>query len=95
MPLPFRLFAGLWDIPGRAWRYHDRCDRLLGKLTRRVEHLRKDLTPQEKENPSSLRDEFQQQRDEIHERIKNESEQILRLRDKIEGFGKLFEIDTI
>ena len=34
-----------------ACEYHNGCEKLLGKLKRRVEHLMKELTPQEMEDP--------------------------------------------
>ena len=65
--------------------HQDRYERLLGRLRRRVEHMMKEITPQELEDPHRLRAEFQEQRDEINQRTRQESERILELREKIEA----------
>lgn len=70
--------------------YQDDYGRLLGRLQRRVDHLMKDLTPQELEDPEQLQIEFEQQREEIRERTQAESEKILHLRDLIESLIQLY-----
>ena len=70
--------------------YQDKLQRLLGRLKRRVEHLIRELTPRELEDPDRLRKEFQQQREEIRERTQEESEVILRLRDNVQELVQLY-----
>lgn len=70
--------------------HQDRYERLLGRLRRRVEHMMKEITPQELEDPHRLRIEFQEQRDEINQRTRQESERILELREKIESLVQLY-----
>lgn len=70
--------------------YQERLQRLLGRLKRRVEHLIRDLTPKELEDPDHLREEFHQQREEIRQRTQEESESILRLRGELQDLIQLY-----
>ena len=73
-----------------ACEYQDKLQRLLERLKSRVEHLMRDMTPQELEQPERLRADFQQQREELRNRIQEESEHILLLRDKLEELVQLY-----
>jgi hypothetical protein len=55
------------------------------RLQRRVDHIKKELTPQEIENPQRVQENMKQQRQEILDRIQVEAEQILYWRNKIEN----------
>lgn len=74
----------------QACDHQDRYERLLGRLRHRVEHMMKEITPQELEDPHRLRTEFREQRDEINQRTRQESERILELREKIEALVQLY-----
>jgi hypothetical protein len=67
-----------------------RYNRLNERLTRRIEHLKKEMHPQELESPDELREKFRTQREEIRNRIQEESEKILQLRKKIEGLSQYY-----
>jgi len=67
-----------------ASQYQDEYTVLKVRLVRRVEHLKRDLTPDEMEDPGRVQDRLRQQRQEIQERIQQEAEQIIELRNKLE-----------
>ena len=68
----------------------DRTRALAGRLQRKVDRLKQDLTSQEKQDPGSVQENLQQQRQEILARIQSEAEQILVWRDRIEGLVKIY-----
>jgi hypothetical protein len=73
-----------------ACAYHDKYQALHSRLVRRVEHLVRDLTPPELEDPEIVRQEMHRQRDEIRERIQNETEEILLWREKLENLSQVY-----
>ena len=74
-----------FDQINNLWK---RYQRLLIRLARRFEGLKKDLTQQELENPEKIKPKFADQRQEILSRIQDEAEKILYWRGKIEGLLK-------
>jgi hypothetical protein len=62
-----------------------RLQRLSARLQRRIDHLKQDLTSQEKQEPGKIQENMQQQRQEILASIRVEAEQILVWREKIAG----------
>lgn len=70
-----------------ASQYQDEYTVLKTRLVRRVEHLKRDLTPEELEDPERVQESMRQQRWEIQERIQQEAEQIIELRNKLEGLS--------
>jgi len=64
--------------------------RLSGRLERRVAYLKKELTPQELEDPIKVENELRGQRQELLERIQAETERIFNLNEKIEGLVQLY-----
>ena len=57
---------------------------LKSRLDHRMDRLWKELTPQERENPDQLKEKLRSQQTEINERVNQEAEQILKLRQQIE-----------
>ncbi len=74
----------------RACELQDQYQALLGRLQRRVDHLVKDLTPEELNDPEEVRRRMEAQRDEIRARIQVETEQILHWRGLLENLVKFF-----
>jgi len=68
----------------------DKYQALHGRLERRVEHLVRDLTPRELEDPEMVRREMLRHRDEIRDRIQAETEEILRWREKLENLAHVY-----
>ena len=64
--------------------------RLLIRLERRFDRLKQQLTPEELDHPTDLKQKFEHQRQEIIQRIQQEAEKILYWREKIESLAKLF-----
>ena len=73
-----------------ACAYQDKYQALHGRLVRRVEHLMRDLTPPELEDPEVVRQDMRRQRDEIRDRIQIETEEILRWREKLENLAQVY-----
>jgi hypothetical protein len=73
-----------------ACAYQDKYQTLHGRLVRRVEHLVRDLTPPELEDPEVVRQDMRRQRDEIRDRIQIETEEILRWREKLENLAQVY-----
>jgi len=73
-----------------ACAYQDKYQALHGRLVRRVEHLVRDLTPPELEDPEVVRREMLRQRDEIRDRVQVEVEHILQLREQFEGLAHVY-----
>jgi hypothetical protein len=78
------------DSLNQMQKSRERILRLFARLQRRVDRLKQDLTAQEKQDPGSVQENLQQQRQEILARIQSEAEQILHWRDKIEGLVKKY-----
>lgn len=68
----------------------DQYQALLARLERRVDYLVKDLTPQELKDPEEVRRRMLLQRDEIRDRIQEETEKILYWRQRLENLVKIF-----
>jgi hypothetical protein len=73
-----------------ACAYQDKYQALHGRLVRRVEHLVRDLTPPELEDPEGVRQDMIRQRDEIRDRIQIETEEILRWREKLVNLSQVY-----
>jgi len=67
-----------------------RYQRLFVRLQRRVDRIKKDLTPQEIDDPDKVQANMKQQRQEILARIQAEAEQILYWRGKIENLLRFY-----
>lgn len=65
-------------------KYQGEYTELKTRLDHRMESLWKEVTPQERENPVQLKEKLRSQQTEINERIHQEAEQILQLRQQIE-----------
>lgn len=70
--------------------YQQEYHRLSGRLERRVDYLKKELTPEELDHPEKVENQLRQQRQELRQRIQEESEKILILREKIEGLVQVY-----
>jgi hypothetical protein len=73
-----------------ACAYQDKYQALHGRLVSRVDHLVRDLTPQELEDPEMVRREMLRHRDEIRDRVQVEVEHILQLREQFEGLANVY-----
>ena len=60
------------------------------RLDHRMDRLWRELSPQERENPDQLKDKLRSQQSEINEKIHEEAEQILQLRQQIEDLAKYY-----
>ncbi len=69
---------------------HGKYQALHGRLVSRVEHLVRDLTPRELEDPEMVRRKMLRHRDEIRDRIQDEVEHILQLREQFEGLANVY-----
>jgi hypothetical protein len=65
--------------------------KLYGRLQRRVERLKQEMSPQELEDPGKIQDNMKVQRQEILARIQVEAEQILYWREKIENLVEQYQ----
>jgi hypothetical protein len=65
--------------------------RLFGRLQRRVELLKQEMSPQELEDPGKIQENMKVQRQEILVRIQAEAEQILYWREKIESLVEQYQ----
>ncbi|NMC47444.1 MAG: hypothetical protein GYA52_11525 [Chloroflexi bacterium] len=63
----------------------EQAGKLLTRLRRRLTGLKQDLTEQETVDPEQVHQKMQEQRQELLERIRQESEHILTLREKLEA----------
>ena len=64
--------------------------RLSGRLERKLNALKKELTPEELEDPEKVRNLLNEQRDEIRRLIQVETEKIFELREKIRDLVQLY-----
>ena len=74
------------ELEGLIQSYH----RLSGRLDRKLNALKKELTPEELEDPQKVTQLLNEQRDELRKLIQVETEKILVLRNQIEGLVQLF-----
>ena len=65
--------------------HRDNYAEIKSRLDERIDRLQKELTPQELDDPEKLKQTLRSQQTEINKRIQEEAEQILQLRQKIEG----------
>lgn len=65
--------------------YQENYAELKGRLDHRMNQLRKELTTQEREDPDQLKENLRNQQGKINSRIQEEAENILQLRQQIEG----------
>lgn len=70
--------------------YQEDYHRLVGRLNRKVQSLQKDLTKEELEDPEKLQQSLLQQREELKQLIRDETQIIFELREKIEDLTQFY-----
>lgn len=70
--------------------YQEDYHRLAGRLNRKLQSLQKDITKEELEDPEKLQHNLVQQREELKQLIRDETQIIFELREKIEGLIQFY-----
>ena len=77
-------------IHDRLSEYQHEYHRLVSRIDRKLQSLQKDLTKEELEDPEKLQHHLMEQREELRQLIRDETQIVFTLREKIEGLVHLY-----